>query len=335
MTLLTFVLVAAFGLLVGTLSGMFGIGGGTMMIPLMNLVFRIPILTATATSLFVIAPTSLVGALRHVRQGSVDVRAALVIGASGALASVGSSLVSGYLPETLITLAAVAVIIYSAVTMVLNIRKAAGAAGGGVGASGGVRAAAPGGTVASGGAVGAVAAGATANSAAADAPAAATYAASGKAAAGVGRDAAAADATAPHTSPKNNSRFKTRRGQLLAQVCLGLFAGFVAGIVGVGGGFVIVPISIAYFGYSFKQASGTSLLAIVLIVLPGILVHALLGHIVYLYGLALMLGSVPGADIGARIVARIPERAARIAFSLLLAVAGVMLLVNDLVFGLS
>jgi uncharacterized membrane protein YfcA len=116
---------------------------------------------------------------------------------------------------------------------------------------------------------------------------------------------------------------------MFACICLGLFAGALAGFVGVGGGFIIVPITVSYFGYSLKQASGTSLLAIAFIALPGIVTHALLGHIWYLYGIALIIGSIPGANIGARIIGRLPEKLARLSFGGLLIVSGVMLVLNQ------
>jgi uncharacterized membrane protein YfcA len=258
-----FILIAFFGLIVGVLSGMFGIGGGTMMVPLLHLVFRLPILTSTATALFVIVPTSLSGAWRHIRQGTVEIGSAITIGLSGACASVFSAFISDRLPELFILIVTACVILYSAYSIISGALK-------------------------------------TPSDGEKDAP---------------------------------KSRFATARGHYIACVCLGLFAGLIAGIAGVGGGFIIVPISIAYFGYSFKQASGTSLLAIALLALPGIITHAVLGHIWYLEGIALMLGTVPGANLGARLITRIPERAARFAFGGLLIVSGIMLVINQMVLG--
>jgi uncharacterized membrane protein YfcA len=258
-----FILIALFGLVVGVLSGMFGIGGGTMMVPLLHLVFRLPILASTATALFVIAPTSISGAWRHVRQGTANVRPAVTIGLSGAVASVFSALISDKLPDLLILAAAVCVILYSASSILYGTLKATGSTKEGA----------------------------------------------------------------------RKNRFTTARTQRVAQICLGVFAGLVAGIVGVGGGFIIVPISIAWFGYTFKMASGTSLLAIAFLALPGIITHALLGHIWYLEGIALMIGTIPGANLGARLITRVPERAARFAFSGLLITSGIMLVVNQMVLG--
>ncbi|MDR0347102.1 MAG: sulfite exporter TauE/SafE family protein [Coriobacteriales bacterium] len=263
MNVFLFVLIALFGVLVGILSGMFGIGGGTMVIPLLNLIFRLPILTSTATSLFVIAPTSLSGAWRHLRQGTVDVRAAVTIGLSGAVASTFSASISDRLPDLLILLAAVSVILYSASSVMRSAFKS------------------------------------------------------------------------PAAPQKENNGEKngTQKSPLLSRIFLGLFAGLVAGVVGVGGGFIIVPIGITYFGYSFKKASGTSLLSIALIAIPGIITHAILGHIWYLYGIALMVGTIPGANLGARLITKIPERKARFAYAGLLILSGIMLVVNRVAFG--
>ena len=57
----TFVLTAAVGVVVGILSGLLGIGGGTLMVPIFRLGFGLSAFASTATSLFTIIPTSLVG----------------------------------------------------------------------------------------------------------------------------------------------------------------------------------------------------------------------------------------------------------------------------------
>lgn len=68
---------------VGLVSGLFGIGGGSLFVPLMVLLFRFPPHVAAATSMFVILLSSLMGSGVHIWNGNVDPRlfAALAPGA--------------------------------------------------------------------------------------------------------------------------------------------------------------------------------------------------------------------------------------------------------------
>ena len=64
-------------LLVGTLSGMFGIGGGSIVVPAMIILFTIPPHIATATSMFMVLMTSLIGATTHITLGHIAWKYAL------------------------------------------------------------------------------------------------------------------------------------------------------------------------------------------------------------------------------------------------------------------
>ena len=104
---------------------------------------------------------------------------------------------------------------------------------------------------------------------------------------------------------------------------VGGVAGFVSGLLGVGGGIVMVPALTVWIGMPLKRALGTSLAIIAVLVIPGTIVHALLGHIDWAIFLVLTLGVVPGARIGARLALGARERTLRAAvgsFLLLVAV---------------
>ncbi|MEH7108455.1 sulfite exporter TauE/SafE family protein [Bacillus sp. JJ1764] len=58
--------------IVGFLSGIFGIGGGSLMVPTMILLFFFPPHVATATSMFMILPTSILSSITHISLGNVD-----------------------------------------------------------------------------------------------------------------------------------------------------------------------------------------------------------------------------------------------------------------------
>ncbi len=73
-------LIAIIGLIGGVLSGLFGIGGGLVIVPALILVAGFPIATAAGTSLAaLLLPVGLFGALEYYRAGNVDIRAAAVI----------------------------------------------------------------------------------------------------------------------------------------------------------------------------------------------------------------------------------------------------------------
>ncbi|MCP2332721.1 hypothetical protein G443_002991 [Actinoalloteichus cyanogriseus DSM 43889] len=79
------------GLAIGVLSALTGIGGGAIMVPVMQLGFAAPAAMAKGTSLLVITPTSILGGARALRKGNGSLRASLWIGCSGVLATVAAS----------------------------------------------------------------------------------------------------------------------------------------------------------------------------------------------------------------------------------------------------
>ncbi|MDR2672603.1 MAG: sulfite exporter TauE/SafE family protein [Coriobacteriales bacterium] len=275
MTVESFIIVAVCGLGVGVLSGMFGIGGGGMIVPLLNVAFGLPVLGATSTSLLTIALTGLSGAIKHLQQKTAQLKIGLVMGGFGALAAVVSSLYAERLPELAVVLLTVTVILFSVGSMVRSLiggqKRAANSKG----------------------------------FAPASAPA---------------RQAAPAQAA-----------MRQERTSLVPPLLIGLTGGAIAGVVGVGGGFIIVPFCVSYLGFSLREAAGTSLIAITVIAVPGIITHALLGHIWWLFGLALVVGTIPGAQLGAWLIARLPERPMRFAFCGLLTLMGALMLANQFV----
>ena len=72
--------IAIIGLVGGVLSGLFGIGGGLVIVPALILVAGFPIATAAGTSLAaLLLPVGLFGALEYYRAGHVEIQAAAVI----------------------------------------------------------------------------------------------------------------------------------------------------------------------------------------------------------------------------------------------------------------
>jgi hypothetical protein len=103
---------------------------------------------------------------------------------------------------------------------------------------------------------------------------------------------------------------------------VGAAAGLVSGLLGIGGGLVMVPALAGWLRLPLKRALGTSLAAIVPLVIPGAAVHAALDHVDWAIFAAVVVGAVPGASAGARIALGSRERTLRLAVgSFLLLVA--------------
>jgi uncharacterized membrane protein YfcA len=108
---------------------------------------------------------------------------------------------------------------------------------------------------------------------------------------------------------------------------MGLVAGILSGLLGVGGGIIIVPLLVALVHLSQHQAHATSLAAIVPIGAVGALTFALDGEVDLEVAGLLALGALVGAPLGARIMSRTEERPLKIMFGVLMIAVGVQLLV--------
>lgn len=104
-------------------------------------------------------------------------------------------------------------------------------------------------------------------------------------------------------------------------------AGAFSGLFGVGGGTLIVPLLILWFGYEEREATGTSLAAIVLIGLLAAGAHGLYGNVQLAEAALIALPALAGVVAGAALQQRISTRAVAGAFSVLLVVSAVALVV--------
>lgn len=285
-----FIAAAVVGLVVGVLSGLLGIGGGTMMVPVFRLGFGLEAIQATATSLFTIIPTSLSGCVTHVRNKTCIVPIGVAAGVGGALTSPVGVWLASMSPAWLIMLAAALIIGYSAFNMLRKAFKKPKAAP----------------------------AQAAATRAGANIPEASAADANG----------APAD-MAPVAAHAESSAFSVERKHLFMGVAIGLTAGLASGYVGVGGGFIMVPMFLSLLSLPMKKTSGTSLIAVTILVIPGVIEQAMLGHIDFIAGIAMAVGSIPGAVLGAQLMKRVPERALRIFFGVFLLIMAVVLVVNE------
>ncbi|GEK79015.1 sulfite exporter TauE/SafE family protein [Agrococcus baldri] len=115
------------------------------------------------------------------------------------------------------------------------------------------------------------------------------------------------------------------RRPIFALIGIGLLAGFLSGMFGIGGGIVIVPLLVMLAKFPRRLAAGTSLGAIVPAALVGVASYAAVGNVDWLVALILVVGSVVGAQVGAHLLHRLPVLAIRWAFIVFLAAVAVSL----------
>lgn len=286
---ITFVLPVLVGIGIGVLSGMLGIGGGTVMVPIFRLVFDMSAIMSTATSLFTIIPTSVSGAISHIRNKTCIIPLGLAAGIGGACTSPFGVLLATKSASWMIMTAAALIVGYSAISMLRKAYKMKPEQG----------------------------------SSHAHVSSAEVMPLASK------EPATAAANTVCKVPSDSASSVKISRKQLAIGVGIGLVAGLASGYVGVGGGFIMVPLMLSLIGIPMKKASGTSLIAVMILAIPGVIEQGLLGNINYTVGIAVAAGSIPGAVVGAQLVRKVPERILRFIFGGFLVLAAVLLVLNE------
>lgn len=233
MTLADAAIGVGIGFVSGVLAGLFGVGGGIVMTPGVQMLLGAPAIVALATPLPAIFPTALAGAATYARRGELDGRAAAWLAGPGLVgAALGAWATDLIEPELLLLVTAV-LLAWQALRILRGGRP---------------------------------------------------------------------DDRDPVSAPSP-----------LVLGSVGLVAGVVSGLLGIGGGLVMVPALAGWLGMPLKRALGTSLLAIVAIVVPGTVVHAALGHLDLGIVASLTAGAVPGAWIGAGIALGARDRTLRLA----------------------
>jgi len=105
---------------------------------------------------------------------------------------------------------------------------------------------------------------------------------------------------------------------LKAARILGLVVGMASGLLGVGGGFILIPGFCYLFGTPIKMAFGSSLVLVALIAVPGTVVHFFAGHVNLLLALLMIVGALPGAWLGSFAAVRIKDSWLKAGFGLVL-----------------
>ncbi|MGD1860860.1 MAG: sulfite exporter TauE/SafE family protein [Leptolyngbyaceae cyanobacterium] len=232
------------GLFAGVLAGLLGIGGGTVMVPILLLLGYAPI-QAVATSSLAIVVTSLSGSLQNWRMGYLNFAKVLWLGVPAIIMVQIGVLMASSLPPRLLLIAFAALLLVNIFLVSLRQQLATRH-----------------------------------------------------------QDESAAVNTNP----------------IAARIFTGAIAGLMAGLLGVGGGVIMVPLQMALLGEPIKRAIQTSLGVVVMTAIASTFGHALQGNVAWAAGLILGLGGLVSAQLSSRLLPKLPDRLVSLLFRGLLIV---------------
>jgi uncharacterized protein len=120
------------------------------------------------------------------------------------------------------------------------------------------------------------------------------------------------------STPESPSAPRLDRRRLIESILVGIVAGFLAGLFGVGGGILMVPALVMVMRMDQRLAHGTSLAAVVPIAVASTLSYAISGEVDWPVVACLAAGAVGGAVVGTHLLGFLPQKVLGWAFALLL-----------------
>ncbi|MBF2033948.1 MAG: sulfite exporter TauE/SafE family protein [Leptolyngbyaceae cyanobacterium T60_A2020_046] len=231
------------GLFAGVLAGLLGIGGGTVLVPML-VTLGYTTQQAIATSSLAIIITSLSGSMQNWRMGYLDTKQVFMLGLPAVLVAQAGVWLADTLPSAVLLVSFAALLALN--IYLVGLRK---------------------------------------------------------------KLAIQAIAETKPSLPMNPTA---------ARVLTGSLAGFLAGLLGVGGGVIMVPLQMLLLGEPIKRAIQTSLGVIVLTAIAATGGHALRGNVVWLAGLILGFGGLISAQFSTRILPKLSDRTVSFLFRALL-----------------
>src|SRR3954466_10580594 len=119
----------------------------------------------------------------------------------------------------------------------------------------------------------------------------------------------------------------TAMPRMLKLAAIGTAGGIFSGLLGVGGGSVIVPLLIIWLGYGAREATGTSMMAIVVIAAVAVALQAFYGNVDPPNAALVGVPAIAGAFAGTALQKATPERLIALLFAFLLVVIAIELIV--------
>ena len=131
-------------------------------------------------------------------------------------------------------------------------------------------------------------------------------------------------------------KLKFRKSHLyisvLPPIIIGLIAGILSSVMGVGGGFILIPAMIYILGMPTQIVVGTSLMQIIFVTLVSKIMHSYINQTVdVVLSSLLLLGAVIGAQIGTRVMIRLKGEQIRFLFAIIIILVAAVLLLELLV----
>jgi hypothetical protein len=246
--------VVAIGFLAGIFSGLFGIGGGIVMVPIMVILAGFPLIKATGTSLAAIMlPVGIFGVIAYHRARILDLRAAIFISSGLLISVVIGAWLAHSLPSDVMRLLYGIFCLYVSWNFIKPLEKLKKFRG---------------------------------------------------------------ESYLPEVEPDNNNH---PHPHFLPLIGVGLVAGVMSGMFGIGGGNIIVPFLVMFLKYPPKRAIATSLAALLPpIGLPGVIYYYQQGTLDINIALLLAAGLLLGTVFGAKINMRMPSTQVKMLYGIFL-----------------
>ena len=115
---------------------------------------------------------------------------------------------------------------------------------------------------------------------------------------------------------------------MITLAVVGLIVGILSSVIGLGGGFMVVPLLI-YLGREAKLAVGTTFVFIFLVAISSLIAHYRLGNVDVKTGLVLALGGILGAQIGPQVLQHVSDQNFKKIFSVLMVITAVWMFTDS------
>ncbi len=243
-------LIFLFGLIFSAFGTVVGFGGAVFMVPILVVVFHVPMNIAVGSTIFALLPSSLISTYFNFKKKKIDFRVGIFLEIPTIIGTVIGSILTSILPHTILEIIFGLFVSVIGIYTLLKERR-------------------------------------------------------GKKTIRKHNILYKLNKFGPRIISR--SKHKVYRISLLSALSFGMLAGIMAGLLGIGGGFLKTPIMINVFGMPSSVAAATALFMIVFTSLTGSISHSLLGHINFVYSLPIVSGFVLGAFVGNRLNIKLSE----------------------------